>query len=51
MHTLLYKYCTDCHSVYRLRVCHGLDRMIVEFITTYAISAYPVQARCTRYNM
>ena len=38
--------------------CHGSDRMVVGFITTYAISAYhywkvriPVMVRCTRYNI
>jgi hypothetical protein len=41
-----------------LRGSHGRDRMVVGFITTYAIRAYyhfmnsnPTQARCTRYNI
>jgi len=41
-------------------ICHGLlfsrgsrdhDLMVVGFTTTYAIGAYPTQARCTRYNI
>jgi hypothetical protein len=42
----------------KLRGRRGRDRMVVGFITTYAIRAYyhfmnsnPTQARCTRYNI
>jgi len=29
----------------------GRDRMVVGFTITYAISALPFMARCTRYNI